>query len=54
MEATLMKRLKELEDESRGSKKCMLKSASRQKSARKPLRESCKAISAQSDDSSGY
>src|SRR5690554_3714781 len=52
MDASMMKRLKELEDENKRLKKCMLKSDSRLRSARKPLRESCKAISAQGDGAS--
>jgi putative transposase len=36
MDASMMTRLKELEDENRRLKKCMLKSASKPKSFRKP------------------
>lgn len=38
MDASMMTRLKELEDETAASKKCMLKSASKPKSFRKPWR----------------
>ena len=44
MDASLMKRLRELEEENRRLKKCMLKSAWSRRFERKRLRECCKAI----------
>lgn len=46
MDASLMKIMKELEEENKRLKKCMLKSGSKPKYGRRLLRESCKAISA--------
>ena len=44
MDASLMKKLKELEEENRRLKKCMQKSVLKQRSYRKPLKKSGKAI----------
>jgi putative transposase len=44
MDASLMARLKELEDENRRLKKCMLRSASRPKSSPRPWQKSGDAI----------
>ncbi|TCT85387.1 transposase [Gibbsiella quercinecans] len=49
MDASMMTRLKELEEENRPSKKCMLKSVSRPKLFRKPWQKSGEAIASKAD-----
>lgn len=49
MDASMMTRLKELEDENLRLKKCMLKSASKPKSFRKPWQKSGEAIVSKAD-----
>lgn len=46
MDASMMKRLKELEDENKRLKNCMPKNELWLRSVRERLRESCKAVSA--------
>ena len=49
MDVSLIKRMNELEAENKRLKKCTLKSVSKPRCARKPLRESTKAVSTQRD-----